>query len=47
MIESRYSARIRWLPMDVGIATELNSAGVCQCPTMGGSGSGTHSLNVS
>lgn len=28
MVESRYSARIRWLPMDVGIATELNSA-VC------------------
>lgn len=47
MAESRHSARIQWLPMDVGIATELNSAGVCQCPTVGGSGSGTRSLNIS
>lgn len=30
-LESRSSAKIQQLPVDVGIATELNLAGVGQC----------------
>lgn len=46
-VESRSSAKIQQLPVDVGIATELNLAGVGQCNALGGSGYGVCSLNVS